>query len=166
MTDAPDSRVIFPLEVDEEGWPPVGSERVWAYALGEDRYRVDNAPWFVRDLAIGDVVEAIAPDPESHPVFTRILEKSDHLTIRLVCFRAGPLAGDLQAILDVFVPLGAYGEGASQYAMVALDIPAGVPLHPIYDRLKQGRTDGWWDWEEGRINTEWIELEPSGEEQM
>jgi hypothetical protein len=53
----PEARVVFELAV-EDGWPPVGSERVWAHHLGGDRYRIANAPWFARDLAVGDVVRA------------------------------------------------------------------------------------------------------------
>lgn len=158
MPEAPDSRVIFPLEVDDEGWPPVGSERMWAFGRGEDRYEIDNVPWFVRDLACGDVVEAVAPDPSSHPVFTRLLQRSLHLTIRIICFRSGPLAGDLQAVLDAFVPLGPYAEGVDQYGMVALDIAPETPLRPVYEKLVAGRADGSWEWEEGRINNAWLAL--------
>jgi hypothetical protein len=85
--------VVFELEVDEDGWPPVGGERVWAFDLGDDLYRIDNVPWFVRDLAVGDVVVAVPPGPENHPVFRRIHTRSEHLTIRIICFRGGPLAG-------------------------------------------------------------------------
>ncbi|MGO4604582.1 DUF4265 domain-containing protein [Terrabacter sp. 2YAF2] len=81
---------IFELAV-EDGWPPVGSERAWAFHLGEDRYRIDNPPWFVPDLAVGDVVRAEASQPDSHPVFKEIVQRSDHVTIRLICFRDGPL---------------------------------------------------------------------------
>jgi hypothetical protein len=38
---------------------------------GDDLFVIDDVPWFVRDLAVGDVVRAVAPDPESHPVFPR-----------------------------------------------------------------------------------------------
>jgi hypothetical protein len=88
--DARLSHVIFPLEADADGWPPVGSERVWAFDLGQDRYQVNNAPWFVRDLAIDDVVIANAPGPHLNPIFERIESRSDHLTIRIICFRRGP----------------------------------------------------------------------------
>ncbi|MCW2498014.1 DUF4265 domain-containing protein, partial [Jatrophihabitans sp.] len=75
MTDVGEkanARVIFEIEVID-GWPPVSSERLWAFSLGDDIYRIDNAPWFVRDLAIGDLVEARASAPNEHPVFQRIV---------------------------------------------------------------------------------------------
>ena len=59
--------VIFPLEVDVDGWPPVSAERVWAFDLGDGRFRIDNPPWFVRNLAVGDIVEAQAPENGNTP---------------------------------------------------------------------------------------------------
>jgi hypothetical protein len=152
----PSARVVFPLEVDEDGWPPVGAERMWAFDLGDGRYRIDNVPWFVRDLAVGDVVVAVPPGPGSHPVFRRIHTRSGHLTIRLICFRGGPLAGELQPVIDRFTPLGVHAEGAAQYGMVALDIPPGSDLRAVRERLDAGAADGSWEWEEGRIDDAWV----------
>jgi len=151
----PEARVIFELAV-EDGWPPVGAERVWAHHLGGDRYRIDNPPWFVPDLAVGDVVRAQAPDSGSHPVFVEVVERSDHVTIRLICFRRGPLAGDLAKALEPFTALGVYGEGVQQYGMLALDIEPTAPLPAIVARLRQGEEDGSWEYEEGRITPAWI----------
>ena len=154
-TPGPEAHVVFELAV-EDGWPPVGSERVWAHHLGGDRYRIANAPWFVRDLAVGDVVRAQAPDSGSHPVFVELLERSGHVTIRLICFRRGPLAGDLAQALEPFTALGVYGEGAQQYGMLALDIEPAAPLPAIVSRLRQGVEDGSWEYEEGRVTPAWI----------
>jgi hypothetical protein len=151
----PEAHVVFELAV-EDGWPPVGSERVWAHHLGGDRYRIDNPPWFVHDLAVGDVVRAQAPDSDSQPVFAEVLERSGHVTIRLICFRRGPLAGDLAQALEPFTALGVYGEGAQQYGMLALDIEPTAPLPAIVSRLRQGVEDGSWEYEEGRITPAWI----------
>ena len=49
-------KVRFKLDVDHDGWPPAESEGLWAEPLGDDTFRVDNTPWFVRNLASGDVV--------------------------------------------------------------------------------------------------------------
>lgn len=152
----PDARVVFELTV-EDGWPPAASERVWAFHVGGDHYRIDNAPWFVPDLAVGDVVKAVAPDAESHPVFVELVERSQHITIRLVCFRSGPLEGDLVRALQPFTALGVYGEGMTQYGMLALDIEPTAPLAAIASTLRRGVADGSWEYEEGRITQAWVE---------
>ncbi len=48
-------KVRFRLEQDEDGYPPAGSEGLWAVPLGGDAYRIDNTPWFARNVAVGDV---------------------------------------------------------------------------------------------------------------
>lgn len=152
----PDTHVVFELTV-EDGWPPVASERVWAFDLGGDQYRIDNAPWFVRDLAVGDVVRAHAPDADSDPVFADLVQRSDHITIRLVCFRDGPTEGDLTRALEPFTTLGVYGEGASQYAMLALDIEPTAPLPAVVSTLRRGVENRSWEYEEGRITQAWVD---------
>lgn len=155
VSETPDAHVVFELEVDDDGWPPVSSERVWATHLGGDAYRIGNAPWFVLDLAVDDVVEATPPDPDSQPVFVRLLEPSDHITIRLIVYSTGPLRGDLARAMQPFVDLGAWGEGAQGYAMVALDIEPTLPLAEMKRLLVAGEQDGSWAYEEGRITDAW-----------
>jgi hypothetical protein len=154
--ESPDAHVIFDLEVDEGGWPPVSAERVWATHLDGERYCIENAPWFVRDLAVGDIVRARAFDEESHPTFIELLERSDHITIRLICFRDGPLGGDLGRAAAPFVSMGAWAEGAPQYNMLALDIEPSLPLADVKGLLERGSNDGTWAYEEGRITPAWL----------
>lgn len=147
--------VIFELDV-EDGWPPVSAERMWARDLGNDRYRLDNVPWFVRGIAEGDVVRALPEAGEGWPVFVERLEWSGNLTIRVIPFRNGPLGGDLQAVLDAFIPLGATGEGAGTYPIVALTVPADADQPAIKALLRAGTADGRWEFEEGCVDDAWI----------
>jgi hypothetical protein len=138
----------------------VGAERVWAHALGADRYVIDNPPWFVPDLAVGDIVRAVPPDPRAHPVFQELLHRSDHVTLRLVCFRGGPLGGDLAAAKAPFTRLGVYAEGAAQFGMLALDVTPADPLEQLIAVLRAGVADGSWEFEEGRVTQGWIDALP------
>ena len=154
MGDEP-TRVVFPLEVDEDGWPPVSAERVWAVPVGSDLYRLENAPWFACGVAHGDVVRAVAPDADSWAVYVETVERSGNATIRVVPFRAGPLAGSLQAVLDAFEPLGVSGEGSGIHPIVALTVPPDVDLAPVKSLLAAGRADGRWDVEEACTDSRW-----------
>jgi hypothetical protein len=134
-------RVRFNLPPDEGGWPPVSSEGLWALPLGGDRYRLDNAPWFARGLAADDVVEALA-GPDGVLWATRRTAWGGRMTVRVVPRRSGPLAGDLQAVLDAFAPLGVTGERVPQFGMVALDISGDAPLAKAKSLLIAGERDG------------------------
>ena len=158
MTTAPELvKVRFALDQDEVGWPPVKSEGLWAASLGEDRFRVDNTPWFVRGIAADDVVEALAGS-DGVLWATRRLEWAGRQTIRVVAHPDGPLNGDPAAARDLFVPLGLTGEIAPQYRMVALDVPPSTALAPVKALLVAGEEDGRWGFDEGCVSQEWMTL--------
>ena len=51
-------RIQFRLTLDEDGYPPASGETLWATALGDGTYRIDNIPFFATGVSLGDVVEA------------------------------------------------------------------------------------------------------------
>jgi hypothetical protein len=134
-----------------EGWPPpVDSEGLWASPVGEGRYRIVNTPWFAQVLATGDVVTAVEYDGGRWVM--QKAQSSGHLTVRV----AHP---DPAAVLDAFAELGVGGESAGPaYQIAALDIPPDADLRAIVDRLRAGRSDGTWDYEEACVSAEWREL--------
>ena len=148
-------KVRFRLEQDEDGYPPAESEGLWAVPLGGDAYRVDNTPWFARNVAADDVFLA-EPDSGGRLWAIERLRWSGNCTIRVIPYSDGPLAGSQRAVLDVFVPLGAEGEGyGSGLNIVALTIPPEADLTAVKRTLQQGEADGTWAYEEGCISSEW-----------
>ena len=155
--DRPNSlvKVRFKLDQDEDGWPPVTSEGLWAEPLGEEKYRINNTPWFVRNLAADDVVIAV-PAADGVLWATGRVQWSGRFTLRVIPAREGPLGGDLRAVVDAFKPFGVSGEGARQYGIVALDVPPDADLSSIKRLLRAGEADSRWDYEEGCIDDAWI----------
>jgi len=151
-------KVRFGIQQDENSWPPVTSEGLWAVPLGDGRYRIDNTPWFVRQLATGDIVIAQADDG-GELWATERAAWSGHLTLRVIPPSKGPLGGDRQAVLDAFEALGVTGEGVAQYGIVALDVAPDADLHAVKALLLAGAADGRWDYEEGCVTEEWMDLE-------
>jgi len=156
MSDADPIRVNgrFSLVIDEDGWPPVSSEGLWAEPLGDDQFRIDNTPWFVVNLAAEDVVTALAGS-DGVLWATGKVRWAGRCTIRVIPRRDGPLAGDRQAVLDLFAPFGVSGEGIEQFGMVALDVPPEVDVAAVKAMLKAGEADGRWYFEEGCIGDTW-----------
>lgn len=149
-------KIQFALEADADGWPPAGSEGLWAIPLGDNRFRIDNTPWFVPGIAAGDVVRA--EERDSQWWFTERLESSGNCTVRVIPFRHGPLQGDRGTVLDMFASLGVTGEGVDRWGIVALDIPPHADLAAAQALLRKGFDEGWWDYEEGCVGAEWREL--------
>mgnify|MGYP000855952140 FL=1 len=153
--DEPFVKVRFALEPDEGGWPPVNSEGLWALKVAEHLYKIDNVPWFVRNLAACDVVVA-RPDQEGVLWFEEKHQWGGHLTLRVVLHGAIDVAESLRLFIDLLKPYGVSVEGIVQYGMAAVDVPPGVPLAALKALLVEGEKDGRWSFEEGLINEEWL----------
>lgn len=146
-------KVLFHLRV-EDGWPPVGTESMWARPLSADVVEIDNTPFFVRGISCGDHVKVIR-DAAGTLTATEVIEWSQRCTVRVVPFRAGPLQGDRQRVLGEFAVVGVTGEGIEQYGIVALDIPPTADLSAVKHLLRDGMERGWWDYEESNISDAW-----------
>lgn len=148
--------VVFDLPVDEEGWPPVAAESVWATPLAEPGHvRLDNIPWFVLGAAMGDVFRVRADEDGVLHAVDKV-SWSGTCTIRVVVLDEGPLAGEWQQALAMFAALGVDGEGIEQYGMVALNVPPNVDLAAVKGLLADGVADGSWDYDEGCVGDAWL----------
>jgi len=154
-------KVVFEVPRDDDGWPPVAREGLWAVPVTSDTVRLHNSPWFVRGVANGDLIR-VRKDEDGQLWADERLEWSGTCTIRVVPFRKGPLDGSRQRVLDAFAPLGVNGEGVEQYGIVALDVPPDVDLAAVKRLLREGARDGWWDYEEGCVGDAWLAAEPGG----
>lgn len=150
------THVVVELEHDDEGWPPIGAERVWAEPVGRHRYRIDNIPFFAVDLAADDVVEARPLRAGQYPTLVRVVKRSPNATLRVTCFRAGPLRGDLAAAAQLLRPFGVDTELAVSWGVVALSVPPDADLQGLKETLDAGTDNGSWEYEEGRLSTGWL----------
>ncbi|MFD9121913.1 DUF4265 domain-containing protein [Streptomyces bottropensis] len=151
-------RVVFPLEQDE-GWPPVASERLWAIPVGADLVRIDSVPWFVCDLALHDIVRTCT-------VTRGILEAagkvswSGNCTVRIIPYESRNSPEGLQSILDLFSGLGVQSEVVGQFGIIALNIPPSVDISEVKGLLVRGFESDWWDYEESCIGDAWEASSP------
>lgn len=146
-------RVTYRLQQDQ-GWPPVAEERVWAIALSDSLVRIDNIPWFIGDLALNDLVQVVSDSPG----ILRPVEKvswAGNCTIRIIPYPESGKFSSLQDVLDLFSPLGVAGEGIDQFGMVALAVPPTADLAAVKGLLGRGSDVGWWDYEEACIGGSW-----------
>ncbi|OIJ63182.1 DUF4265 domain-containing protein [Streptomyces mangrovisoli] len=156
MTSVTDDhvKVCFRMDVDEDGWPPVSVESLWAVDLGDGTVRLDNTPWFVRAVASGDIIR-VEIDEDGVRWAAETVRASQNCTIRLIVLKDGGSAAARQSVLDVFHRLGTTGEGIEQFRMVALDVPPGADLQQMRRLLEHGAAKEWWHWEEGCVTGAW-----------
>ena len=77
-------KVAFRLEPDEDGYPPIAVEMLVATQLAEGQFRIENAPFFVSDIAFGDVVTATASDVIGRFMFDELVAESDYTSISII----------------------------------------------------------------------------------
>lgn len=138
-------RMVFNLPIEDDDpdhpWPPCAVETIWVEALGDDRYRVDNIPFFVKPLALNDIVRGQSSDSESDIVwFSDRLEWLGHSTVRIIIF------SDQDEILAALIDMGCSYERLRQ--IIAVDIPAGEILQRAHNFLSRKQADGDLDLEE------------------
>lgn len=139
-------KLIIPLEQDEDGYPPAGSERLWAFQVGEGRYKIDNIPFFARDLALGDIVSAIHEEGAEEGVlrYQQVLQPSGHSTFRILIQDES----EVPEVCRLLEQLGCGTERSHLPRLVAIDIPPSVSLEAVREALAPGCAQDRWEHEE------------------
>lgn len=133
-------KIVFPLEQDDDGYPPVNYERLWAEELPEGGFKVDNIPFFSREVALGDCIEATEEEGELR--FERLVEESENSLIRVVYFD-GTDPREIRRELD---QLGCKTELDQDHTLIAVNVPKDVSLAAVQAFLATGGER--WDYEE------------------
>lgn len=128
----------------EDGYPPEEWEGVWAIPVGSGCFKIDNIPFYARNLSCEDIVEAIREGKEY--VFRRVVNPSENSTIRVVTHDLADEAG----VRDELTGLGCSIEGSGIPGLIAVNVPKAV-LENVLDFLEQAFSDDKLDFEEGTL---------------
>lgn len=132
-------KILFEVE-NEDGTTDI--EGVWAVPDGTG-YRLDNIPFYAREVAVHDVVGA-TPDPDGALRFEGLQRASGHSTIRLWFEKED----GVQAARDHLRGLGCPSE-LDLSRLVAVDVPPTVSYATIRAYLDGQQASGVFEYEEG-----------------
>ena len=134
MTDdaIPTAKVLFRVVGEDE--TDVNVETHWAFDLGQDRYRLDNNPFYAYSVSAGDVVLAPVDGDEHRPTFVSVLEKSGNRTVRVNFDSAAESGNETDKHLKALLAMGCDYEGANR-RYIAINIPPDVQLDAVRDYL-------------------------------
>ena len=106
-------------------------ETLWAHALGNDLYALDNLPWYAYGVSLGDVIEA-RPDAAGQLWLERVVRKSGNRTIRVILAagEGGDPSVESRRMLDRVREIGCSYEGANR-RLVAVNVPPGIELADV-----------------------------------
>ena len=143
MTDESEARVSFRLEQDEDGYPPVAWERLWAAKVQEGLYRLDNVPFYAKGVSSDDVVLVETLDDEL--VFRELIQASGNSVIRVYVLDLE----DVQASRDEFRAFGCESELSNVARLFALEVPAATDFGPVGRLIDAGVNQTRWEYEVG-----------------
>lgn len=128
-------KIIFILE-PEDGYPPVGSEAINAIELTSGEFKLDNTPFFIEGVSLGDTVSAEQVNGDCDKYwFKKVTNQSDNKSLSIIFI-------DAESIENVFNKLKKYGcfceygefeQGALK--MLAVNVPSGSDYDQIYNFL-------------------------------
>ncbi|HET6251966.1 MAG TPA: DUF4265 domain-containing protein [Tepidisphaeraceae bacterium] len=121
----------------------VGYENLWALPLGGSHYRIENVPFFIYDIAFGDVVEASLTDTGVLR-FSNVFARSTNRTLRA---RSDALITDSPRSSRIAASLEELGCRVEIHhdRLLAINVPVGVNLKRVTDLLANAGLD----WEYG-----------------
>lgn len=127
----------------------LATESIWVEAVGHDRYRLQDSPFFAKGLSRRDIVIARKQGPRL--VFERLLIIGGHSTYRII--RSDN--ADQRDFMTFWTPLQDLGctfdQGNFGYMLYAVDIPPDADIEAARTLLQAGAAAGVWEFEEAAV---------------
>lgn len=127
-----------------DGYPPEEWEGLWALPVGDDLFKIDNIPFYAKNLSCDDIIEATRQEDEY--VFKRVVTPSENSTVRVVLF---DLANEEKLRADL-TNLGCSIEGTGTPGMLAVNIPK-MAVERVINFLEEEFAEEKLDFEEGAL---------------
>jgi hypothetical protein len=135
-------KIFFQLEQDDDGYPPVTVESVWAEEASPGQFVLDNIPFFITQATLGDVVEAAMDDGVL--TYKATVQHKGNSLVRVHYYKET----EPSHVREHLENLGCSTEMLSTYSLIAVNIPADVKLDAVQAFLQEGAHEGKWDYEE------------------
>jgi len=138
-------KVVFELGDD---WHGFSSESVWAEKVSNNRCKLKNSPFYVKDVSLEDVI-FVNKKSEGHFLFESISLRGGHSTYRIVISKSTS-EEYFEKYWNPLKQLGCSYEAVDNiYSVLAVDVPSNVDIYEVYERLSEGEKVNVWDFEEG-----------------
>ena len=77
-------KLFLNLEVID-GYPPVSMESIWAEVTEEGYLKINNIPFYSKEISLGDIVSGIQTE-ENYLLYDKTIIQSKNSTLRIVFF--------------------------------------------------------------------------------
>lgn len=136
-------KVFFNIEQDDDGYPDVGSESVWALPTADPSVvQLDNIPFFASEATLDDLV--IVREENGRLWFDKVFRESSNSLLRIAFFNIEVK----DRVNGLLVGLGCRTEYFEQRHLLAVSIPEAASLVAVQGVLIQEAAEGNIDYEE------------------
>lgn len=139
-------KMLFGLTQDDDGYPPVSAEGIWVEPTSLGNFRIENVPFYVRDLSCDDIVSGKFDD-EGTLHFKGLVTPSGNSTFRVIVHDINRL----DIVRSEIIARGAATEVDRRQHLIAIDVPSAVHIEPLLNYLIVLRDEGIADFEEGAL---------------
>lgn len=132
-----DRYIIFRLNADDDGWPPVGAESLPVNERSAGVFEVLKVPIFVADISVEDQIRPLFDD-EGYVIHWKHQKRSKRSTIWI----AKGEALDLSRHLTELIKIGCSIETLSKFQLNSVDVPEHIEIDALNDVLDRIEDDG------------------------
>jgi hypothetical protein len=127
------------------------SETLWAEALGNQLYRLDNTPWFAKGCALDDVVRC-EENEDDLPRFVEVVRPSGNWTVRVFVPDGAERASTKEEIFAFLKQSGCVYEGYGvNKGLIAVTVPRAVDVETVLTYLRNLEAKNRAHWESGNF---------------
>ena len=110
-------------------------ETLWAKPLGQNRYGLDNSPFYAYSVSWQDIIEAVANTQDGALEFVKVLKKSGNRTVRLILHRVAIESDEGAQLLAPLLKMGCSYE-ALYDKLVSVSIPPFANFDEVVEYVK------------------------------
>lgn len=118
------------------------TETMWVISR-DTGYEIDNIPFYVQELALGDVISA-QPDASGVLWYSELVQPSGHSTLHLWFAHEK----DVASVREALRQMGCASEVSDLPRLVAVDVPPEVPYGKIKEFLEEREGIGQLEYQE------------------
>ncbi len=123
-------KIHFPVPPDDESIEQEFQiESLWAKVIADGRYEINNIPFYIKNLAVGDIISASYDEEDQVFYPDEFLQASGNSVVRLLVYNSE----EIEKIGAELKSLACDWEGLMQKNLIAVHIPTSVD----YEKAKE-----------------------------
>lgn len=145
----PESKCKLFFDLGQDQWHGFRSESVNATKVWDQKYRLENSPFFAKGVSYKDIVAA--EKVKNRLIFVDTILSSGHSTYHVLLKDKMVKPQEWLIYWDPLEEIGCSYEENRELAltMLAIDVPSGTNIREVYKLLELGERAGVWEFEEG-----------------